>query len=113
MAIYFDKVSHSGRMEALQKIVDEQAYQPYGTPLPLINGVTFGEAKQYPPIQAADTIATEQCWYSQRLIGHPVTDRRAHFDAYCKQIRAKGMLMRADEIRKTLSSYGFEPNEAP
>lgn len=109
MIVYFDKVGNTGRLDCLSAIVDHQVEQRAGQ-VPFIVGVQFGKVEKFPPLQAADIIATEQCWLSKRLLGYSAPARDFHFESYLKMIRAVGRMMSEEQIIETIRSVGFEPN---
>lgn len=111
MALYFDRITNPKRRAALDAVVEQQRHQKFGT-VPLINHVTFGEMVKYPPLQAADLIATEQCWFTQKLLGYPSPDRDGHFKSYQKLVQVTGRMMDEERIRQTVMAYGFEPKSS-
>jgi len=71
------------RTDTFEQIIE--LYKGMGETYPELATITFGKVSEFTPLQAADYLATETYWYSQKWL--KLKDRasaRAHFLDYMK-----------------------------
>ncbi len=107
LALAFDWITNAERKAKLADIAGRVEQDPES--LPQIAGIFWGKSAKLMPLQAADVIATENYWAAQAFLKGRDHSERPHFAHFLKSIDCIGYIMREQEIRNYMSTYGFEP----
>jgi hypothetical protein len=70
---------------------------------PEVASVTFERVEQFPPLQAADVVATESYWQAAHWLGGNTGNVRLPFEYYLKNMRAEGLIFDRQAILDELN----------
>jgi hypothetical protein len=100
LSLHFDLGRKSPKLDA---IIDRVRKSYMGAP-GIIN-ISFNAVSKFPPLQAADIIATENYWHAAGVLAGD-ENPRPHFAHFLERVRADGYLMQEPQILNTLKMYG-------
>lgn len=101
LSLHFDRGRKSPKLDA---IIDRVRQSYRGAPA--IVNISFNPVAAFPPLQAADIIATENYWHASGLLAGEANPR-PHFAHFLERVKADGYLMQEPEILGTLKRYGY------
>ncbi len=115
MALIFDRVAQADRRAKLETIAQRVEEEEGGRPKFI--SATWGSMVDYPALQAADTLATENTWYAQEFLRDKNAKPDAHMQHLLSNIDCLGHIMREREIKhymwKHLRLAGPNPLHEP
>lgn len=107
MHLFFDDVANAKRREKLgataARVEQEEGSRPK------IASATWADMTETRPLQAADTLATENAWFAQDYLRDEKAKPSAHLQHMLRSVDCLGNLMRDEEIRRYVRKYGYEP----
>jgi len=97
LALFFDKVAQPERRAKLEKIAGRIEEEEFAKPK--IISATWADMTETRPLQAADTIATENTWFAQRFLADENAQPDPHMKHFLSNIDCLGHIMRERDIR--------------
>jgi hypothetical protein len=101
LSLHFDRGRKSPKLDAIVGKVTT-AYKG----APEIVNISFNRVKDFPGLQTADIIATENYWHAKGVIEGNVQPR-PHFDHFLKRGHTNGYILQEPDILSTLRMHGF------